>query len=184
MGAVHLDPIEARLLGADSCGNEALHRRGDVVERHRHRIVCRVVPRALSGHAGDTAFGTPSSVVKLHRTSRTGRAQAVRQTTQAGEVLGARNAQLPAPDLTCGGDECRRCHHQAESTVRPGGQPRHLVLRQTAVVVALPIGQRRQGNAVLPGRAVGEIELVSGLGHPSILWTPQNQPKCDGFGRS
>ncbi len=162
---VQFDAVEASFFRTHGSSHEVGDRQLDVIEGHRHRIVSRVVPRALRRHAGDAPLGPATPVVQLHGAAGTGLAQVLREASQPGQVVIVGDTQLPLPYMTCGSNERRRRHHQPEPTDGAGREPGDLVVGQRAIVVALAIGQRRQRDGVPPRRAVVEMQRVRGSRH-------------------
>ena len=156
MGAMQFGAVEAGLLRPHSRGDEIVAQLLDLGQGQRPRAGFRIVRRAVRRLADQLLGAAHAGVVQLNDRDGVEFLDLGRQSGEASQMLVAEHAQLarkalPHP-LHVGGAG----HGQAEAAFGAIGQPAELVVGEHAIGMALAVGQRRQGHAVLHGRATGE----------------------------
>jgi hypothetical protein len=101
-------------------------------------------------------IGAKTAVEDLHETERAALAERRREAREPGQERVVVDAELPCPPLPVLRDVRRARLDDAESAARSHREPFVLVVRQRAVGVALPVGHRREPDAVLRADAVAE----------------------------
>ena len=70
----------------------------------------------------------------------------------------AEDAQLAGESLAYLLDMRSTCYHQAKSAFCPHGQPVQFLVREHAILMALPVGHGGQHEPVVHGQAAGELD--------------------------
>ena len=89
----------------------------------------------------------------------------------------AEDAQLAGKSLAYLLDMRSTGHHQAKSAFCPHGQPMELLIREHAILMALPVGHGGQHEPVGHGQAAGELDgRIGEGGHVMDFGYQQNRP--------
>ena len=187
VGAVQLHAVEAGAFGphggGDEVGDQLLHLGGG----QRTGAGLGIVPGADGLLTGQRAVGPAARMLDLQRRTAATGVDAGGQARQPGQVVVRPHAQLAGKALAAALHMGGAGHGEGEAAAGAHRQPVVLRVGQRAIGIALPVGQRRQHEAVGHGRAAGEGEGVAQLGcwvghglHSVIGRGQRPGPKVDG----